>query len=62
MEMKAIRLNYRSAAAFKWKARGAPSPHASDSEWKRTAPHPLESTSTAILSSTYRIHNKCERP
>lgn len=36
--MKAIRLDYRSASAFKWKARGAPAPHGSDSEWKKTAP------------------------
>lgn len=63
MEMKAIRLDYCSAAASKWEARGAPAPNGLDSEWKRTAPpHPLESPSTAALSPTYHMHNKRKGP
>lgn len=54
MEIEAIRLDYRSAAAFRWKARGAPTPHGSHSEWKGTAPPtPLQSPSTAVASLAY---------
>lgn len=57
--MEAIRLDYRSAAAFRWKARGATAPHRSHSEWKRTAPPtPLQSPYTAVVSLTDRKHNQ----
>lgn len=62
MEMKAIDLDYISAAEFKWKARGAPALLGSDSEWKRTTPHPLKSPSAAVLSPTHHLHDKREGP